>query len=108
MQKLNFLLIWLSEVRYKMAKKLWKNVTEDEKIKMKQFVIDNPDNTPLPSEYAASYLGISTATLQKMRCEDSNGIPFFKPRARCVVYYKRDLDNYLTDEPAYHCTAQYA
>ena len=91
-----------------MAKKSWKNVTEDEKMKMKQFVINNPPNTPLTPEYAASYLGVSTATLQKMRCEDTNGIAFFKPRPRCVVYYKRDLDDYLTDEPAYHCTAQYA
>lgn len=91
-----------------MAKKKWIDVTEDEKIKMKQFVINNPPCTPLTPEYAASYLGVSTATLQKMRCEDTNGIAFFKPRPRCVVYYKRDLDDYLTDEPSYHCTAQYA
>ena len=90
-----------------MAKKLWKNVTEDEKMKMKQFVINNPPDTPLTPEYAASYLGVSTATLQKMRCEDTNGIPFFKPRARCVVYYKSDLDAYLTSSPAYRCTSQY-
>ena len=90
-----------------MAKKLWKNVTEDEKMKMKQFVINNPPDTPLTPEYAASYLGVSTATLQKMRCEDTNGIAFFKPSYRCVVYYKRDLDAYLTSSPAYRCTSQY-
>tara|TARA_R110002020_G_scaffold15164_1_gene54103 strand:- start:158 stop:430 length:273 start_codon:yes stop_codon:yes gene_type:complete len=90
-----------------MAKKLWKDVTEDEKMKMKQFVINNPDDTPLTPEYAASYLEVSTATLQKMRCTNTKGIPFFKPRHKCIVYYKRDLDNYLTNE-AYQCTAQYA
>ena len=90
-----------------MAKKLWKNVTEDEKMKMKQFVINNPPDTPLTPEYAASYLSVSTATLQKMRCEDTNGIAFFKPRARCIVYYKRDLDTYSTSSPAYRCTSEY-
>lgn len=90
-----------------MAKKSWKDVTEDEKMNMKQFVIDNPPDTPLTPEYAASYLGVSTATLQKMRCQDTNGIPFFKPGARCVVYYKSDLDEYLTSRPAYRCTAEY-
>ena len=91
-----------------MAKKLWKNVTEDEKMKMKQFVINNPPCTPLTPEYAASYLGVSTSTLQSMRCQDSNGIPFFKPRHKCIVYYKRDLDEHLAGEQPYHCTAQYA
>lgn len=91
-----------------MAKKPWKNVTDDEKMKMKQFVINNPPDTPLTPEYAASYLDVSTATLQKMRCEDTDGIPFFKPRHKCIVYYKRDLDDYLTDTPAYNCTVQYA
>ena len=90
-----------------MAKQLWKNVTEDEKMKMKQFVINNSPDTPLTPEYAASYLGVSTATLQKMRCEDTNGIAFFKPSHRCVVYYKRDLDDYLTSQPAYRCTSEY-
>lgn len=91
-----------------MTRKAWKNVTEDEKMKMKQFVINNPPDTPLSPEYAASYLDVSTATLQKMRCEDTNGIPFYKPSPRCVVYYKRDLDEYLTGEPAYQSTAEYA
>ena len=90
-----------------MAKKLWKSVTEDEKMNMKQFVINNPPDTPLTPEYAASYLGVSTATLQKMRCEDTNGIRFFKPRSRCIVYYKCDLDDYLTSQPAYRCTSEY-
>lgn len=89
-----------------MAKKRWKDVTEDERMKMKQFVINNPPNTPLTPEYAASYLGTSTSTLQAMRCEKTNGIRFFKPSCRCVVYYKRDLDEYLTSKPAY-CTAGY-
>lgn len=84
-----------------MAKKLWKNVTEDEKMKMKQFVINNPPNTPLTPEYAASYLGVSTATLQKMRCQDINGIRFYKPRHRCIVYYKCDLDEHLTSQPSH-------
>lgn len=90
-----------------MAKKSWKDVTEDEKMNMKQFVIDNPPDTPLTPEYAASYLGVSTATLQKMRCQDTNGIRFFKPSHRCIVYYKSDLDEYLTSRPAYRCTSEY-
>lgn len=90
-----------------MAKKTWRQVSRSEKIDMAQYVIDSPPNTPLSAEYTASYLGMSTATLQKMRCEDTNGIKFTKV-GRQVIYYKRDLDSYLDSMPAYQHTAQYA
>lgn len=90
-----------------MAKKTWRQVSRSEKIAMAQYVIDSPPNTPLSAEHAASYLGISTATLQKMRCEDTSGITFTKV-GRQVVYYKKDLESYLNSMPAYQHTAQYA
>lgn len=90
-----------------MAKKTWGQVTEHEKLSMAQYAIDNPPTTPLSAEHAASYLGVSTATLQKMRCEDTNGILFTKI-GRQVIYYKRDLDEYLNRMPAYQHTSQYA
>ncbi|WP_199506871.1 MULTISPECIES: helix-turn-helix domain-containing protein [unclassified Psychrobacter] len=91
-----------------MAKKPWKDVSESEKIKMKEYVDKSPPNTPLSPEFAASYLGISPATLQKMRCTVTDGIPFHKPRHKCIIYYKSDLDAHLQGNTAYRCTAQYA
>lgn len=89
-----------------MAKKTWQQVSKNEKMVMAQYVIGSPPNTPLSAEHAASYLGVSTATLQKMRCEDTNGIMFTKI-GRQVIYYKKDLDAYLASMPAYQHTAQY-
>lgn len=89
-----------------MAKKTWGQLTELDKVTMAQYVIDNPPTTPLSAEQAASYLGVSTATLQKKRCEDTNGILFTKI-GRQVIYYKRDLDAYLANMPTYNHTAQY-
>lgn len=90
-----------------MAKKTWRQVSRNERMEMAQYVIDSPPSTPLSAEHAASYLNMSTATLQKMRCEDTNGITFTKI-GRQVIYYKRDLDAYLDSMPAYQHTAQYA
>ncbi|MGP4905149.1 helix-turn-helix domain-containing protein [Psychrobacter faecalis] len=89
-----------------MAKKTWRQMSRNEKMAMAQYVIDSPPHTPLSAEHAASYLGISTATLQKMRCEDTNGILFTKI-GRQIVYYKKDLESYLNSMPAYQHTAQY-
>lgn len=90
-----------------MAKKTWRQVSRNEKMAMAQYVIDSPPETPLSAEHAASFLGVSTATLQKMRCEDTNGITFTKI-GRQVIYYKRDLETYLASMPTYQHTAQYA
>lgn len=90
-----------------MAKKQWRQFTELDKIAMAQYVIDNPPTTPLSIEQAASYLNVSPATLQKMRCEATNGIVFTKI-GRQVIYYKSDLNAYLARMPAYDHTAQYA
>ena len=92
-----------------MAKKLWKNVTEDEKMKMKQFVINCPPEAAVTCEYAASYLELSPSTLQRWRCQNTDGLAFVKKQGtRLVYYFKRDLQAYLEDSPAYQCTAQYA
>lgn len=86
-------------------KKSWKNVTHSEKQQMKQMVQIATPETPFSPEYAASYLGLSTATLQKWRCEKSNAITFIKV-GRAVAYLKKDLDAFL-QQNQYRCTANY-
>lgn len=90
-----------------MAKKPWKEVTLEERLKMKKFVEQADPDTPLPPEYVASYLDSSPATLQKKRCEDTNGIPFIKIGKRAVAYIKRDVVSHIQANQ-YTSTSQYA
>ncbi len=89
-----------------MAKKPWKDVTLEEKIQMKMMVERVSPDTPVSPEHAASYLNKSPATLQKMRCEDSEGIPFVKIGKRAVGYIKRDLQAYVQARQ-YRSTSEY-
>jgi predicted DNA-binding transcriptional regulator AlpA len=44
---------------------------------------------------AAYYLGVSTSTLAKWRCQDSSGPPYMKLGPRIVAYDQRELDAWM-------------
>lgn len=84
-------------------RKQWSQYNDEEKALMKKEVIEAHEDTPFSSEYAASYVGKSTSTLQHMRCHQSNGITYSKAGGH-VVYRKRHLDAYL-DRCEKSCTS---
>lgn len=57
-------------------------------------VIDAQNNSQLSTTDAASYLGITTGTLNVWRCTKRHLIPYIKV-GRLVKYRKADLDNWL-------------
>lgn len=84
-------------------RKQWSQYNDEEKALMKKEVIEAHEDTPFPSEYAASYVGKSTSTLQHMRCHQSKGITYSKVGGH-VIYRKRHLDAYL-DRCERSCTS---
>lgn len=74
--------------------KPWSQYTDEEKIWMKNVVVNAPASTPFSPSYAACYIGKTPSSLQYMRCNDSNGIVYSKVGGR-VIYRKKHLDAYL-------------
>ncbi|HIE9637543.1 TPA: helix-turn-helix domain-containing protein [Klebsiella pneumoniae] len=44
---------------------------------------------------AASYIGVSTATMANWACTGKVKLPYYKAGLKKVIYLKSDLDDYL-------------
>lgn len=76
-------------------------MTDDEKSCLVNDFRNAPDDADFPPEALALVYGFSLPWLQKKRCE-GNGIPFFKPTSKMVLYKKCDVINYVNDNRLSH------
>ncbi|KAF1025025.1 MAG: hypothetical protein GAK29_02194 [Acinetobacter bereziniae] len=71
----------------------------------KKALIDDYRNAPTDSDFSPEVLslvyGFSLPWLQKKRCE-GNGIPFFKPTAKIVLYKKQDVIDWVNSQRLSH------
>lgn len=82
-----------------------KTLTNIEKATHLQAFIDAPDSQNFGHEVVAEYLGCSTWTLARMRCNGSS-LPYTKIGRR-IAYKKSDVLAYEKSRTV-TCTAQYA
>jgi hypothetical protein len=60
-----------------------------------------PDDSDFPPEVLSLVYGFSLPWLQKKRCE-GDGIPFYKPNAKIVLYKKQDVIEWVNNQRLSH------
>lgn len=80
--------------------KLDKMTNDDKKLLIDSYR-NAPNDADFPPEVLALVYGFSLPWLQKKRCE-GDGIPFFKPTAKTVLYKKKDVVDYVNSRRLSH------